>query len=63
MAEKIKIDGHLYDRLKKVSDIAGYTSVDEFVQHLIEKELAAIEAGGGSDADVEERLRGLGYIE
>lgn len=63
MAEKIKVDGHLYDKLKKVSEVAGYTSVDEFVTHLIDKELAAIESGGGSDAEVEERLRGLGYIE
>ncbi len=63
MAEKIKIDGHLFDRLRKVSDIAGYASVDEFVTHLIEKELAQIESSGQSDAEVEERLRGLGYIE
>ena len=62
MAEKIKVDGHLYDRLKKVSEIAGYASVDEFVTHMIEKELSKIESSG-SDQDVEERLRGLGYIE
>ncbi|KAA0222006.1 MAG: hypothetical protein EDS66_07495 [Planctomycetota bacterium] len=62
MAEKIKIDGHLYDRLKKVTEIAGYTSVDDFVTHMIEKELTKIESAD-SDSDVEERLRGLGYIE
>lgn len=63
MAEKIKIDGHLYDRLKRVSEIAGYPGVDEFVTHLIEKELKQIETAGDSETDVEERLRGLGYIE
>lgn len=62
MSEKIKVDGHLYDRLKKVSDLAGYASVDDFVTHMIEKELSQIESSD-SDADVEERLRGLGYIE
>lgn len=62
MAEKIKVDGHLYDRLKKVTEIAGYSSVDDFVTHMIEKELTKIESAD-SDSDVEERLRGLGYIE
>lgn len=62
MSEKIKVDGHLYDRLKKVSELAGYASVDDFVTHMIEKELSQIESSD-SDADVEERLRGLGYIE
>ncbi len=59
---KIKLDGHLYDRIKKVSDAAGYASPDEFIVHLIEKELSVIESAD-SDDEVTERLRGLGYIE
>ncbi len=59
---KIKLDGGLYDRVKKVSDLAGYPSVDDFIVHLIEKELSVLESAD-SDAEVEERLRGLGYIE
>jgi metal-responsive CopG/Arc/MetJ family transcriptional regulator len=59
---KIKIDSNLYDRLKKVTEIAGYSSVEEFVVHMIEKELEQIEAPD-DDKAVEERLRGLGYIE
>lgn len=62
MAHKIKIDDELYDRLKKVSKIAGYASPDEFVIHMIEKELAALE-DAEDDQDVTERLRGLGYLE
>ena len=56
------MDGHLYDRVKKVSDTAGYPSPDEFIVHLIEKELSVIESAE-SDEEVTERLRGLGYIE
>ncbi len=59
---KIKIDTHLYDRIKKISEQAGYASPDEFILHVLEKELSIIEAAG-SDEDVTERLRGLGYIE
>jgi len=61
---KIKLDGHLYDRAKKVAEIGGYSSVDEFIVHLIEKELEKLEAAEGeTDEQVQERLRGLGYIE
>ncbi len=59
---KIKIDSQLYDRLKKVTEVAGYSSIEEFVVHMIEKELEQIEVPD-DDKAVEERLRGLGYIE
>ena len=59
---KIKIDSNLFDRLKKVTEVAGYSSVEEFVVHMIEKELEQIEVPD-DDKTVEERLRGLGYIE
>ena len=61
---KLKLDSHLYDRAKKAAEIAGYSSVDEFIIHVIEKELAQLEAPEGeADEKVQERLRGLGYIE
>lgn len=59
---KIKIDSHLYDRIKKISDQVGYASPDEFIVHVLEKELSILEAAG-SDEDVTERLKGLGYLE
>ena len=59
---KIKLDSHLYDRFKKVAELAGYTSPDEFIVHVLEKELSVLE-DAGSDEDVTERLRGLGYLE
>lgn len=59
---KIKIDANLYERVKKVAEKAGYAAPEEFVIHMIEKELSVLESAD-SDADVTERLRGLGYIE
>lgn len=59
---KIKIEQALYDRIADVAKKAGYSTVDEFVTHMLEKEL---EKMGDTDdqAALEERLRGLGYIE
>jgi len=59
---KIKIDSGLYDRTKAAAEKAGYSSVDEFVEHLIEKELAKQESPD-ADKKVADQLRGLGYIE
>ena len=59
---KIKIDPNLFDRIKKVAELAGYPSPEEFIVHVIEKELSVLESAS-SDAEVTERLRGLGYLE
>jgi hypothetical protein len=59
---KIKIDSNLLARAKDAAEGAGYSSVEEFVTHLIEKELATVEKQD-TDKNVAEQLRGLGYIE
>lgn len=58
---KIKIDKNLYERVKKIAELAGYSSVDEFIIHALEKELAKLE-GADSDEEIKKRLQGLGYI-
>lgn len=58
---KIKLDPDLVDRIKRVSEAAGYASHEEFVVHVLEKELAQFE-GAGSDEEIVEKLKGLGYI-
>ena len=62
MMAKIKIDSSLFDRVKKVSELAGYGTPEEFIVHGIEKELSVLESAD-SDEEVTERLRGLGYLE
>ena len=59
---KIKIDKALYERVADVAKKGGYSSTDEFIVHVLEKELKQFE-GADTDEQVEERLRGLGYIE
>jgi len=59
---KIKIDKDLLNRAKRCAEIAGYSSTEEFITHLIERELAKLEQNGDPDEKVKERLRGLGYI-
>jgi hypothetical protein len=59
---KIKLDPALFERIKKIADQAGYGSPDEFIVHVLEKELSMIESVS-SDEEVTDRLRGLGYLE
>ena len=40
---KIKLDGDLLDRVKKVAEVAGYASHEEFIIHVLERELAQFE--------------------
>jgi len=59
---KIKVDAGLLERLSRAAQTAGYSSVEEFVTHIIEKELARVE-NDADDRAAAERLQGLGYIE
>ena len=57
----IKLDKALLAKVKRYSDLAGYSSVDEFVTHALEKEIARLETAENDD-EVKKRLKGLGYI-
>lgn len=58
----IKLDKELYNRIKRCADAAGYSSPKEFIQHVLERELAKIEEGA-SDEEIVKKLQGLGYID
>ncbi|MBT3217656.1 MAG: hypothetical protein HN348_01075 [Proteobacteria bacterium] len=58
---KVKIEKDLYDKLRKVADVAGYATTEEFITHVLEKEMLHFEEAG-SDDDIREKLKGLGYI-
>ncbi len=58
---KVKLEKELVERVKKVSEVAGYSSPEEFITHALEKELAKLE-DAGSEEEMKKRLRGLGYI-
>ena len=58
---KIKLDTDLLRRVKRYADIAGYSSVEEFITHALEKELATLEEAD-SEEEIKKKLQGLGYI-
>jgi hypothetical protein len=58
---KVKLTKELYEKAKEKAELAGYSSVDEFVAHVLEKEISG-SGSHGDDEGVKERLKGLGYI-
>lgn len=58
---KIKLSNELYDKLKQLAELSGYSSVDEFVVHVLEKEITKVHQDDDEEK-VKERLKGLGYI-
>ncbi len=59
---KIKIDSNMLARAKKAAETAGYSSVEEFISHAVEKEIVKNETGD-AEGKVADQLRGLGYID
>jgi hypothetical protein len=57
----VKIDKALLAKVKRYADLAGYSSVDEFITHALEKEIAHLEEAD-SPEEIKKRLKGLGYI-
>jgi metal-responsive CopG/Arc/MetJ family transcriptional regulator len=60
--KKIRIQKELLDKANKYYQTAGYSSVEEFISHILEKEFNKIEDGDDSLDAVKKRLQGLGYI-
>jgi hypothetical protein len=58
----VKLNKSLCERAAVYAKAAGYSSTEEFVEHLIEKELARSEQAGSKE-EVTRRLKGLGYLE
>ena len=60
-SSRIKIDKALLARVKRCADLAGYSSVEEFIVHIVEREVSRVEEAGSED-EMKKRLRGLGYL-
>jgi metal-responsive CopG/Arc/MetJ family transcriptional regulator len=60
---KVSLDSDLLKRCKDHAKTAGYSSVEEFVQHALESALGKAAPVPDEDERVLERLKGLGYIE
>ena len=58
---KVRIDKDLLAKAATYADIAGYSSVEEFINHAVEKALAQLE-DADSEEEIKKRMKGLGYI-
>ena len=52
----------LCERVERCAKAGGYSSAQEFVEHIIERELAKLE-GASTDEEIVKKLKGLGYID
>ena len=58
---RIALDQALLTRVRRHAERAGYSSAEEFITHVLERELAHLE-DAASDEEVRQRLKGLGYL-
>jgi hypothetical protein len=58
---RIKLDKALIVKATRHADLAGYSSVEEFITHAIEKEIERLD-GSEPEQELKKKLKGLGYI-
>ena len=57
----VKLNKSLCERAQRAAAAAGYSSLEEFVEHAIEKELPHHEQTPAKD-ELAHKLKGLGYL-
>jgi hypothetical protein len=58
----VKINKALWSKVKACAKAGGYSSPDEFVEHVLEKELASFQEAE-SDEEIVRKMKGLGYLD
>ena len=58
---RITLDQDLLTKVRRYAQIAGYSSVEEFITHTLEKQIAHLEAAA-TEEEIKKRLKGLGYL-
>lgn len=58
---RISIDQRLLARVRAWADRTGYSSAEELIVHVLERELAQLE-GAATEDELRQRLKGLGYL-
>jgi len=58
---KVKIEKELFEKVKTLSELSGYSSPEEFITHCLEKEIAKL-GESDSEEEIKKKLKGLGYI-
>lgn len=67
---KIKVNKELYDKIKRAADLAGCSSLEEFIESILDREAQRVITQYGKDKvtdkeveDIANKLKGLGYLE
>jgi len=58
----VKLNKDLWARIQRVANAGGYSSPQEFVEHVLEREVAKLDAAQ-SDEEIVLKLKGLGYLD
>ena len=58
----VRLNKTICERARRAATAAGYSSLEEFVEHALEKELANHEASQSKE-ELARKLKGLGYLE
>jgi hypothetical protein len=59
--KRVALDKALLAKLERYAGMAGYSSVEEFITHVLEREIAPLESAA-SEEEIKKRLKGLGYL-
>jgi predicted DNA-binding protein len=62
MAKSIKVTKDLWERIERAAKAGGYSSPQEFAEHVLEKHVPQSEDTDSTE-EILKRLKGLGYIE
>jgi hypothetical protein len=57
----MKVNRDLWLRIQQCAAAAGYASPEEFVRHVLEREVARLEQTDSKD-EIVRKLKGLGYL-
>lgn len=57
----VKLNASLCDRAKQIVARLGYSSLEEFIEHAMERDLAQLETSESKE-DLLRKLKGLGYL-
>lgn len=57
----VKLRKSLCDRARALVEKAGYSSLEEFIEHAVERDLARLEEAQSKE-DLLAKLKGLGYL-
>jgi hypothetical protein len=59
----VRLDKTLWAKVRKCAEAGGYSSPEEFVAHVLERETARLLDDSSSDEEILRKLKGLGYLE